>query len=265
MKLLLGLLLFVVPVVLAQAQSDGSPPGILRLPPKEGFAGPTTWVSAAAAADANRILKWELLDDTEAGSAQLRATVHQQEPTARKGAVDVADVPERQCAERSISTSSGNRALSVADLLDNSIGIFAGSITEITPGFSIGVPVSLLTVKVQDTLRGAQTGASVQTLYVFSAVAHFRIGSYVFCGESSSAWGEPARGDRVLIFVSRWVREGTGFVSPSSDQVIFDTPKGLQIPTLLRGDSRLQVQTFDALVARVQQMVGPRPMPWPTD
>lgn len=240
-------------------------PDMLRMPREEGFTGPTTWISAKAAADPGRVLKWELLDDSNEPNPMLQGTIRDEEAAgqATRGSAEVANAPESQCPSHTISSDSSatpdRPAETLDDLVANSIGIYAGTIAVVTPGFAVSAPSELLTVKIEDTLRAAiDQPAPLTDLQLFYGVAHFRIGSYIFCGEPSSGWGEPQAGDQVLVFVYRWVRQGQSFVSPVENQLIFGTKKGFYIPLPLRHEERLHVNNFGAVVDAVRQAVRQR-------
>ncbi|HLX09969.1 MAG TPA: hypothetical protein VKY89_19095, partial [Thermoanaerobaculia bacterium] len=251
------------PITAQQPANPASAPDMLRMPREEGFTGPTTWISAKAAADPDRVLKWELLDDSNAANPSLQGSIRDQEQArqATRGSAEVANVPESQCPSHTITQpdTPERPAETFADLVANSIGIYAGTITAVTPGFSSNVPSELLTVKVEDTLRAAvDQPVPLTDLQLFYGVAHFRIGSYIFCGLSSSGWGEPQVGDQVLVFVYRWVRQGQSFVDPVENQLVFGTKKGLYIPVPVRRDERLHVNKFGAVVDAVRQAVRQR-------
>jgi hypothetical protein len=253
------------PITAQHPANMASPPDMLRMPHEEGFSGPTTWISAKAAADQDRVLKWELLGDSNEAEPLLQGIIRAQEQSrqATRGSAEVANVPESQCPSHTISSNSSAMpdlpAQTLDDQVANSIGIYTGTITAVTPGFAVTAPSELLTVKVEDTLRAAvDQPAPLTDLQLFYWVAHFRIGSYIFCGEPSSAWGEPQVGDQVLVFVYRWVRQGQSFVSPVENQVVFSTKKGLYVPLPLGHDERLHVNNFGAVVGAVRQAVQQR-------
>jgi hypothetical protein len=104
-------------------------------------------------------------------------------------------------------------------------GVHAGTVTAITPGFLGEVPAELLTVRVDETLRAASgLPQPYPQLYLFFGVAHFRIGSYYFCGQPGDGRGEPAVGSRLLVFIDAWARPATAFAVPSAEnQLIFET------------------------------------------
>ncbi len=239
-------------------------PDVFRMPAEEGFVGPTTWVSAKAAADADHVVKWGLFGDTsEEGT--LHSDIRYQEKTAtapKHGSSEVVNIPESQCPSITIASSFSETpdrpAYTLDQLIANSIAIYAGTIVAITPGFASEVPSELLTLKVQEVLRQPEPATSFPYLHLFYGVAHFRIGTYSFCGRPSSAWGEPEIGDRLLVFVYRWVRQGEPFVSPVEKQLIFGTKRGLQVPAGLGGDPRLRVGDFPALVSAVRQAIQQR-------
>lgn len=115
-------------------------PDVFRMPPEEGFVGPSTWVSAKAAADADHVVKWNLFGDTSEDSS-LHAAIREQDQAAaapKGGGADVVVVPESHCPSITISSvfseNPDRPAETLDDLIANSIGVYAGAITAITPG-----------------------------------------------------------------------------------------------------------------------------------
>jgi hypothetical protein len=249
----------------AHFQSAGrcwSPPPLADVIPVPPGSGASFWVSAKAAADPESVVKWELFGETN-GTDSLHASIREENERSdhpkNANSGQVAVIPERDCPSTTISSVFGQGADASATLpkliAGSTGGIYAGTVTAVTPGFLLEAPAELLTVRVDETLRGAAgLRQPYSELYLFYGVAHFRIGSYYFCGYPSDKWGDPVVGSRVLVFVDEWARPSTAFVIPSAEnQLILETKKGLYIPRALeREGAPLHVTTFDAAVEAVR-------------
>jgi hypothetical protein len=234
-------------------------PDVLPVAPGSG---PSFWVSAKAAADRDNVLKWELFgettkDDVLHGYLQLEN--ERAEHPKNGNAVDVEAIPEKSCPNHTVSSvfaQAADPAETLAGLINGSLGgIYAGTVIAVTPGFILQAPAEVLTVRVDEALVGLPAPrATYSQLYVAYGVAHFRIGTYYFCGLPSDSWGEPEVGNRLLVFVDRWARPGTAFVLPSvEDQLIIQTSKGIHLPAALGKKGALSgVKTFDAAVEAVR-------------
>ena len=179
-------------------------PDLLRASPDGGLSEPALWISAKAAADPAKVLGWELLGTPESESPLHDEVLRQKAlPHEKHATGEVADIPEGQCSSHIVDSgftaAMEPPANTLDDLIHNSIGIYAGTVEAITPGFSFHSPYSLLTVKIPGTLREPESGP-VDTLFVLHPVSHFRIGDYNFCGAASRIFGEPRLGDQVLVF-----------------------------------------------------------------
>jgi hypothetical protein len=247
----------------AAAQAGPSVPEVVRMAPEEGYAGPAIWVSAQAAADPDHVVKWELFGETSDESS-LHSVIRDRTkslPTKEGKDASVGEVPESQCPDFTVSSAFSHLSASdrpdatLNDLVDNSIGVYAGTITGQTPGFSFEVPSTILSVAITQTLRTPGSSVPPSTLYLLSPVAHFRIGPYIFCGEQSSSTGEPEVGDQVIVFVYQWVKSGTALVAPQANQLIVASRNGLRVAPALRGDTRLQVNSFNAILGAVTQAI----------
>ncbi|HLX08946.1 MAG TPA: hypothetical protein VKY89_13920 [Thermoanaerobaculia bacterium] len=234
-----------------------SPPDVLRMPAAEEAGAPPAWASAQAVADPDRGLNWEALGAAE--DSPLRAEVRRQAALPHADtSIGVAQIPEKACTSISIDSSftaaEDPPADNVDDLVTNAQGVYAGTITAVTPGFSVHSPYSLLTLKIQETLREA--AGTPSSIFILHPVAHFRVGPYVFCGAPSKSFGDPKVGDQVLIFVYRWVKNGTWMVAPVQNEFLLATGKGLVLPPALKADPRLQVATFSELVQAVRRLMA---------
>lgn len=224
--------------------------------------GPSFWVSAKAAADRDNVLKWELFgettkDDILHGYVQLEN--ERAEHPKNGNSVDVEGIPEKSCPNHTVSSifsQATDPAETLPGLIHGSLGgIYVGTVIAVTPGFILQAPAEVLTVRVDEALVGLPAPrATYSQLYVAYGVAHFRIGTYYFCGLPSDSWGEPEVGNRLLVFVDRWARPGSAFVLPSvENQLIIQTSQSLHLPAALdKKGASPDLKTFDAAVETVR-------------
>lgn len=256
--------------VRGQQSSGASGPQVPDVIPVQAGSGASFWVSAKAAADPDKVIKWELFGETDPSDSlhsNLRAENERSEHPKNANSGQVAVIPEKDCPAHTMTSvfyQGADPSETLPRLIASSSGgVYAGTIAAVTPGFLLEAPAELLTVRVDETLRGASgLRQPYSELYLFYGVAHFRIGSYYFCGQPSDSWGEPAVGNRVLVFVDEWARPSTAFVIPSAEnQLIIETKKGLHIPQALeREGAPLRVTSFDAAVEAIRRtLAGAQP------
>lgn len=234
-------------------------PDVIRM---SASAGPPAWASAQAVMGPDGGLNWQVLGAAE--DSPLRAEVRRQavsSPRSASGA-GVAEVPERECPSHTVDSSFTAAEDPPADTLDdlaaNAKGVYAGVITAVTPGFSLHSPYSLLTLTIQETLRAAGQDAVPGNIFILHPVAHFRVGSYVFCGAPSGPFGDPKVGDQVVVFVYRWLKDRTWVVAPVQNELLLATRSGLKIPPALKADPRLQqLATFAEVLQAVRSWPDP--------
>jgi hypothetical protein len=250
------------PVPNRQSPAASAPPLTDVIPVAPG-SGASFWVSAKAAADPDSVVRWELFGETDAKDslhANIREENERSDHPKNASSGQVAVIPEKDCPSHTMSSllhQGADPSATLAQLIASSTGgVYVGTVTAVTPGFLMEAPAELLTVRVDETLRGASgLRQPYSELYLFYGVAHFRIGSYYFCGEASDSWGEPATGSRVVVFVGAWARPSAAFVAPSvENQLIIETKKGLHVPLALEQEGApLHGATFDAAVETIRR------------
>lgn len=110
----------------------------------------------------------------------------------------------------------------LTDLATYSQMIVLGTIRTVTPGFSFGIPISLLGVEVVEVLKGA---APKSPFYVDYPVARFRIGPFSFCNLEKGF--EPRPGDEILLLdYSGTVDKDEVLYAPRLDQMLFQSQRG---------------------------------------
>lgn len=228
----------------------------------ERHQGPPLWISASEVADGEKIVDLDLIDD-----GFLSRNVEKQRQALGEGAPsvmsragekpEVADIPLSDCKSMlDLTDHRGGEApsSSLADLATHSETILRGTIASIEPGFSSGVPSSLLEIEVEEVLKGTVKSSRIHVDYL---VARFRIGPYSFCNANKGY--EPRPGDRVLLFDYTGPSDQQGtFYGPRLDQIFFEEGSGtLALPPRLRSDPDLEsVRSLDQVIPKLRSKLG---------
>lgn len=196
--------------------------------PQEQRQGASLWVAAAVVSDAEKIVNLEVLDDPHIQGIvekQRKALGDQPRAGMPEGKPHVRTIARSECRNMSgLEDDRGGWApdSSLPAMASNSASILRGAIREVTPGFYKGAPDSLLTVDVQEVLKGA---APSSTIYIDYQVAHFQIGPYRFCNALSGY--EPKSGDSlVLLDYVGPVDESGLLFAPRLSQILFERKEG---------------------------------------
>lgn len=115
----------------------------------------------------------------------------------------------------------------LADVIKNAQAVMRGRITEITPGFYLGEPNSLLTVSVDRKIRSSRHFSVGNSFYIVYPKARFNIGDTNFCKHDSRFPYSPQVGDQVLILPFQGPQgEGFRLIQPGPVELIFETEQG---------------------------------------
>lgn len=241
-------------------------PDVIPLPPEGGSdntTAPPIWIAATAAADRDHVLKYDAIGETtEKGYlhnlvGSLATGLGTDTPRDTK----VAEVKASECPSYTVSSqfghlvAPGSETGNLASLVDSSIGVYVGTVTARTPGFSSANPNTIASVSITKTLRGA-TAVPLSSLYLLSPISHFRIGAYIFCSQYMGAPEDLQVGDQVLVFVYRWIKGGVPLTAPNADQLMVLSKQGLRLGPGLSADARLQGKSFDAALDIVNQALA---------
>ena len=85
------------------------------------------------------------------------------------------------------------------DVFKNAQAVLRGRVVEMTPGFYLGEPNTLLTVSLEKSIRRSKAFAKGSTFYVVYPKARFAIGDITFCKTDTKFPYAPKVGDRVLL------------------------------------------------------------------
>jgi hypothetical protein len=175
--------------------------------------------------------------------------------------LSIRQIPESQCTTTLVSTADyggGDQpSESFADLARQALGIYAGTISGIEPGFMGGIPATLLEVEIQEALRPSKAFPETGSIFVLHPLARFAIGHYTFCGGLSNSTFAPKAGDHVLLFAyTEPVGRGVPLAAPRNEQIFFSRSDGaLFVSPNLRADPALRgLKSLEQVKAIVREL-----------
>lgn len=248
------MVLFAV-VLFSEIPLQAQAPSILE-PKAQRHQGPPLWISASQAADETKIIDLESIDNpilTRAVEGQLEDLKDRHVDLSKAGNEPrVATISPPECT--STLDSNDDRGgigdtSTLSSLIARSRSILRGSIRTVDFGFDGGVPGSLLSVQVSETIKGSPPSG---LLYVLYPVARFRIGPLRFCNASKGF--EPRPGDEILLFdFTGPVDRDDVLFAPRLQQILFESRNGvLFLPPNLKENSDLRAaRGLDELVKRL--------------
>jgi hypothetical protein len=207
------------------------------------------WVAATAASDSNGHLRSDRFEAYQRESLEAVVTRNQQSRLAQghtPGPASPSAPPEAgvDCqelfggpVEGRVEAKANN---SLEDLTKNAVAVYRGHIQRIIPGFSEGVPQSLLQIKVDETLRQPPGERRFAVLFVLHPWARFWIADQPFC-TGVAPTHEPREGDRVLFFrYDPSLSPALGVFAPELEEVVFERATGgLTLPRGLQHDDEV--------------------------
>jgi hypothetical protein len=127
----------------------------------------------------------------------------------------------------------------VADLRAYAHGIYLGQIDGLEPGFLLGIPGSLLSVRIDEMIkRSATVNTSDGHVLVFYPYARIPLRDGVACRADIAFPFRAQVGSRLVVFAyDDPIDQGSQLIVPEHTEVIFESTDGsLAIPTLLKRD-----------------------------
>ncbi len=234
----------------------GQTPSILE-PRFERRQGPPLWISAEAVADAEEIIKLDLIDDFH-----LRKTVEAQRsslgnrldsPLFKAGERPVvATMDPSKCKSDTLSAElrgGDGPSATLTDLATYSKAILRGRIRSMEPGFASGEPALLMGIEASGAVKG---NVPSTLIYVNYPIARFRIGPFLFCNAEKGF--EPRPGDEILLFdYTGPIDRDHVLYAPRLDQLFFQSQDGrLFLPPRLKETPALRsIQTLDEVTDRL--------------
>jgi hypothetical protein len=140
-------------------------------------------------------------------------------------------------------------ANSLAELAQNSVAAFSGTLINRVAGFADGDPATLLQVRVDKVLKSSPQFSirnSGDLLYVAYPVAEFQAGNLKFCKSDDTLLREiPKVGDKILVFpMSGPLNEDLNMAYVYSQELFVQSASGdLGIPPRWRKDSKIDKVT----------------------
>jgi hypothetical protein len=222
--------------------------------------GGRRWISANAAADAEKIIDLDLIgsDAVRRRTEKQRQVLGEQLPAEMEktrvgGKPLVATIPDEECKSRSYAEDDRGgfeSGATLAHLATYSQMVVRGTIRTVDVGFGFGTPISLLGVEVFEVLKGS---APKSPFYVDYPVARFRIGPFSFCNLTKGF--EPQPGDEILLFdYTGTVDRDATLYAPRLDQILFQSQDGtLFLPSPLKDTPQVKTaRNLDDVIGALQ-------------
>jgi len=235
--------------LLASQVSEASAPTPQRIAPDavwgKGSAFPF-FVAATAAVDANGIPDPKLFD--EASRTLLKMEIDRRRLKENRGAGARANAADSgPCDVRIVSFhewwSVGQRSWD--EITRGAQAAVRGSVVGTTPGFLRMTPVTLVTIRIHETVFASVPFPRNGLIHVIYPIADFRVAGSRFCQVNGSGF-EPSPGDEVLLLASDSPSDDTGaFVTPV--ELIFNRGGRLIVPDTVT--DRDQLSSYGSLAA----------------
>jgi hypothetical protein len=252
-------------VALLAAMSLGIPVASLGSPPTEppgriySYLPPSEhpdpiWVSAKELLGSKGQLDWQPLGH-RAAEKWRRNEPYLNRP---KGLAEgLQEVPEEACSV--FEVSSWPSSVHPPDdgllaLLRGARVALVGTVVEKTPGFLLGSPATLLTVKIDESWRLPPSSVSPHLLIAYPE-ARFAVGGRVICGRHQKGAVAPEPGQTLVILAQGlpFDREGRLFGASLQELVVSAGGKTLSLPpNLARDDEMLGITTLDQFLAKIR-------------
>lgn len=249
---LLAAISLAIPVA-SPASPPTTPPGRLysHLPPSEH--PDPIWVSAQELLGSKGQLNWQALGNHAADKWRRNEAYLNRRSDIDAG---VRDVPEDACSVSEVSSwpipvrppDDGLLAL-----LRGARTAVVGTVVEKTPGFLLGSPATVLTVKIDESWR---LPSSVSThLLVAYPEARFAVGGRVICGKHQKGAAAPEPGQTLVILGQTPPMDREGQLIRASLQELIVAPDGTTLslpPNLASDDELVGITTVDQLLAKIR-------------
>ncbi len=230
------------------------PPGRLysHLPPSEH--PDPIWVSAKELLGGKGQLDWQPLGNRAAEKWRRTEPYLNRRNSLAEG---LQKVPEEACTVSEVSSwpspvyppDDGLLAL-----LRGARAALVGTVIEKTPGFLLGSPATLLTVKIDESWRLPTSSASPHLLVAYPE-ARFAVGGRVICGKHQEGALAPEPG-QTLVLLGQGIpldRDGRLVRASLQELIVVADGKTLTLPSnLARDDEMVGITTLDQLLAKVR-------------
>lgn len=268
MKLTRNVLLAAVGLAASLAYGAGSAvPGIFY----SGVADRVSpiWISADLARTPDNQIDWKLFSSEE--SASLRSKLAAQERVkAEERAKSLSllqslgrePVQDDNCVtyEKTFYHLGGELEGSGFDgLLRSAHGVYSATIAELSPGFFLGSPATVLKLEITQAWKAESGMAPAKELFGVYPFARFAIGEGVFCSGVPGRLPRPKIGQRVIVFITSKPldRQQTLFWVEPNYMIAERGDGGVSLPPALKDDPELfPVQSLDEAEELLRRATG---------
>jgi hypothetical protein len=207
------------------------------------------FISARLATDKAGQIQWSAFSEYD--QIALKAELAQRERAAHGSTQGAgANAP---CDTRFVTfTHLGRPYGSWDELVTGAAAVFRGRVVATTPGFEVTVPKTLLSVRVDEKLRGGADFPATGSIHVLYPAADFTIGGVRFCNAGPMGSFVPAVGDDVLVFTYEKPVDDQGtFMITVPQQLIFSRDhKLIAMPEIARGRESASLEELDQAFRR---------------
>ena len=212
-------------------------------------ASPPFWISASAATGADGEVNYERFN------IGLREVLRSQAIPIAHGAAGTA-AEQQPCTQFTVSYTGGPaKAMTTwQSALANAESVIKGTVTATTPGFFTTSPATILTVHIDQQVRGDRPLGQGHDIFVPYFAADFRVGNARFCNAGLSRNGGsflPAINDEILILVFDRLR--SGYLSTRDENLFFGRDDVVYAPFIFNTDTSLpRTTSFKSLVVHAR-------------
>lgn len=193
------------------------------------------WISAEAVRTAENGVRWDLFKSADRGALQRHAQTQRKSRAASGASTESAAGCSEYFAGYEITRTDAKPSATFDDLVQQSEGIYRGTVTAIQPGFFKGFPGALLRLNIDAAVRPSAAYQDQSALFLFHPYKTFAVGDALFCTGSTY---EPRVGDRVLAFALYPPQDASSSVIfPENQEYLFEDSDGvLHVPPRWRND-----------------------------
>lgn len=214
-----------------------------HLPPSEHSA--PIWVAADELLGKGDGPDWQVLGAGYAQTWERAAGELNRLPSRASG---VQEVGQEQCTVSTNSLTGWRSPVQPPDdgllpLIKGERAGFVGTVVEQTPGFLFGVPVTLLTVEIDDAFHLEETVRPIAGhLYLAYPEAHFAVRGRVICGEHEKGAEPPEVGTKLVVMAQQGPldQEGVLLKVHVEELIIVNRDDSLTLPPNLERDDRMR-------------------------
>lgn len=232
---------------------------------------PPLWISAEAATGPDGQVDWSLLGEKAhhgferfSKSPPIPYSLLERSPGTREMSTVAQEVKPGgestlwyHYGFNSVDTPMGERWGTLEELALKATVIYEGKVIGLSEGFFDGSPASLMTIRIENSLRSQKGHKAEGEVYLYYPEAKFSIGELNFWKSNPLYPPRPSLGDSVIIADDRPPADLEGFmVLPHPDGIFIESRTGGQ-PNVKSSMSSLSKRpvAFDALASRLRELL----------